>query len=113
MAKNPDINLTVKMPVEIVDFEPRIEHLELLREKIRREHNDTGDAFRTGQIIEKEWNDYKSDVFGPRNEAVGVAICETRNEKKEAARDLAVDDTKMTELVVADSFVNEVADLGS
>ena len=113
MAEDPNINLKVKVPLTITTYENKHEYLELVREKVRREHNTKGAEFLDKKITEAEWEKYKAEIFGPRNEAVSMAICDLRAEKKDAARAKTDDDADMAALKTPDCFEDKVANIGN
>jgi len=104
--------LIVKMPSTTMSYEEKAEWLELLREKLRRQHNEMGRKFRERQISEVEWEKYKANVFGPRNTAISEAILAHRALKKQAVRALSDDHAKMTAISLPDCF-EEVVSVGT
>ena len=59
---------------------------ELVREKLRREHNAKGADFRDGKLTKEQWEAYLSDDFGPKNTATSEAILAVRAVPKTDAR---------------------------
>ena len=78
------------LPPDKITLDAKLEYCELVREKLRREHNAMGALFTDGKITEAEWEAYKRDVFSPKNTATSEAILAVRQVPKDAAR--ALDD---------------------
>jgi len=96
--------LTVKMPSTTMSYEEKAEWLELLREKLRRQHNEMGRKFRKKEISEAEWRAFLRNSFEPRSTALDWAILTHRNEKSDAVRALSDDDSKIADVKLAECF---------
>ena len=85
----------------------RLRFVELAREKVRREHNKMGDRFRGGAITKSEWEEYKTETFGPRNMAVTESLLAIRAEVKDEVRLLPDNDKDMVDIDPAEVFEEE------
>ena len=98
------------IPPEKLTLDAKLEYCELVREKLRREHNAMGVLFTDGKISEAQWETYKRDVFGPKNTATSEAILAVRQVPKVAARVLDDKDAKIaaidTDAVFSDVSVS-------
>ena len=62
------------MPEQFKDIDAQLRYLENVDEKLRRDHNVKGDAFRAGKLSAAEWEAYKTGRFNPKSEATRLAI---------------------------------------
>lgn len=76
------------VPKTLKTLVERMEFAELVREKLRREHNGIGAEFRAGRVSKIEWERYLREEFAPKNLAVSLKILAQRAEIKDAVRQL-------------------------
>ena len=79
--------LTLTVPTGT--YEERHEFVEIVREKLRREHNAKGVDFTDGKITKVEWEAYKDTVFMPKNTAIDHTLLALRAEVKDTVRALS------------------------
>jgi len=96
--------LVLQMPKELITLDERLRFCEVVREKLRRTHNDWGALYAAGRISEQEWQKFLATMFDPCNRAVDTAILALRAEPKEAARALPDDDKEMVVVDLAKCF---------
>jgi len=101
--------LILQIPSELTTFDERLSYAECVREKLRREHNAMGAKFRDGKLSQAEWDQYRNEVFAPRNYATTDAILSVRNEVKSDARELPDDSPAMTRISISDVFCESEA----
>ena len=58
----------------------RMEYLHRRQEKLRLLHNEQGARRRSGELTEKEWNDWLADDWGPEHNETTEAILEYRGQ---------------------------------
>jgi hypothetical protein len=83
----PDLDL--KIPPDRLTLDAKLTFCEIVREKLRREHNAQGLLFATGKLSKAAWEAYLANEFVPKNDATSVSLLAVRATPKDAARALA------------------------
>jgi len=103
-TERASVSVVLDIPRELVTLDERLRFCEVVREKLRRTHNDWGASYAAGRISEQEWQKFLATAFDPCNRAVDTAILALRAEPKEAARALADDAKEMQAVDLSTCF---------
>jgi len=96
--------LRVVFPPGITTMEDKHRYLFASQETLRQEHNAKGADFREGKITEKEFRDYQRLVFGPKSDALSVAITGLRSTIKAEYTDQDINGPLFADVDLANTF---------
>lgn len=80
-----------QLPANLQELAQNYAYVYIVQELLRLRHNEEGAKFREGKISKEQWEDFKSDWFELRSDAVSEDILELRGAIKGACSQFNVD----------------------